>query len=229
LSTTTTTTTPLWQCLLRLTHHRGRGLPSPLSVLPIPWRDVTVPAKLSFAVLYDDEVVRPDPPTRRGLKELVAALEDAGHDVVSWSHDKEHWQAGEKLFASLTGFDGGENIRNPIFASGEPWAPGMDSVQNGMTGQTARDLWPYHMERTAWQKRLLEIWTETANRTKSGQPVDALLCPVHPTVSAKHGQLARYYVYTSNFNLSGGYAGVCPLGRLASPRAEPVLFQTTRP
>src|ERR1700712_5595203 len=110
------------------------------SVLPMPYRHITLPEKLSFAVLYDDEVVRPDPPTRRGLEDLVTALKAAGHDVVPWPHDKGHWQAGERLFASLTGFDGGENIKGPIYTSGEPWAPGMDSVQNGMSGLNARDL-----------------------------------------------------------------------------------------
>jgi amidase len=57
-------------------------------VSPIPWRaDVyheiqTRP--LVIGVLYDDGVVKVHPPVERVLRETVAKLKAAGHEVVEW-------------------------------------------------------------------------------------------------------------------------------------------------
>lgn len=57
-------------------------------VVPIPWReDVYTEIQsrpLVIGVLYDDGVVHPHPPITRVLKETVAKLEAAGHEIVEW-------------------------------------------------------------------------------------------------------------------------------------------------
>lgn len=55
---------------------------------PVPWRsELFEDARsrpLVVAVMEDDGVVRPHPPIARVLNEVVAKLERAGHEIVSW-------------------------------------------------------------------------------------------------------------------------------------------------
>lgn len=53
--------------------------------LPIPWRSVELNKKLKLAVLWSDGMVTPTPPVQRALKETVAKLRAAGHEIVDWS------------------------------------------------------------------------------------------------------------------------------------------------
>lgn len=57
-------------------------------VVPIPWRDEIYrevqSRPLVIGVMYDDGVVKPHPPIERALKELVARLKAAGHELVDW-------------------------------------------------------------------------------------------------------------------------------------------------
>lgn len=51
--------------------------------IPIPWRDevAAVPdRKLRLGVVYDDGVVKPQPPINRLLREAVEKLKKAGHE-----------------------------------------------------------------------------------------------------------------------------------------------------
>lgn len=54
-------------------------------VLPIPWRPVERKRKLKLAVLWNDGLVVPTPPVIRALKETVAKLKQAGHEVIEWN------------------------------------------------------------------------------------------------------------------------------------------------
>jgi Asp-tRNA(Asn)/Glu-tRNA(Gln) amidotransferase A subunit family amidase len=57
-------------------------------VTPLPWRHEQyqqIQARpMTIGVLVDDGVVRVHPPIERALKDLVAKLEAAGHEIVSW-------------------------------------------------------------------------------------------------------------------------------------------------
>lgn len=79
------------------------------AVLEIPWQtDVregkTLPSKLSFAILWDDKVVKPYPPLIRELERTKEALLKAGHEVIDWE-PLEH-QEGWDLIVSLPFFSG---------------------------------------------------------------------------------------------------------------------------
>lgn len=54
------------------------------NVVPIPWRDITLPEKLCFGILVDDGVVKPLPPVQRALADTRKALEAAGHTVIDY-------------------------------------------------------------------------------------------------------------------------------------------------
>lgn len=86
-------------------------------VLPIPWRDVRLPDRLSIGIVYDDGLVTPHPPIQRGLREVARALEEAGHEVITFK-PYDVMQAGE-LLKSL--FLAGE-VCFPFFASFETHA-----------------------------------------------------------------------------------------------------------
>lgn len=54
------------------------------SVHPMPWRQVELPKKLKFGVMYDDGVVTPSPACARALELTVSALKKQGHEVVTF-------------------------------------------------------------------------------------------------------------------------------------------------
>jgi amidase len=53
--------------------------------IPIPWREeLAAPPppnwKLKLGIVYDDGVVRPQPPVMRAMRETARRLKDAGHE-----------------------------------------------------------------------------------------------------------------------------------------------------
>ena len=68
-------------------------------IIEIPWKtDVangqSLPEKLSFAILLDDEVVKPHPPILDALARTKRLLEFAGHNVILWKPklQRESWE-----------------------------------------------------------------------------------------------------------------------------------------
>jgi amidase len=91
------------------------------SLVPIPWRTVTLPPKLKIAVMWSDNIVTPHPPITRALKEVAKTLRAAGHEVVDWKpegHD-ECWDITQALYFE----DGGKNIEEMILKGGEELLP----------------------------------------------------------------------------------------------------------
>ena len=61
------------------------------TVADLPWREerTVLPSKLAFGVYLSDSepnplAVRPIPPVKRGLDELVSLIRKLGHDVIEW-------------------------------------------------------------------------------------------------------------------------------------------------
>lgn len=51
--------------------------------IPIPWRKdmAALPTKkLKLGIVYDDGIVRPQPPVMRAMRETAQKLKDAGHE-----------------------------------------------------------------------------------------------------------------------------------------------------
>ena len=68
------------------------------------------------------------------------------------------------------------NSRQPHFAAVE--------------GASAYGLWQHQMKRTELRKEHIDYWENTAARTGTGRPVDAIICPTAPSVAPPHGKTA---------------------------------------
>jgi len=58
------------------------------------------------------------------------------------------------------------------------------------------ELWELQNERTAYQKKMLDAWNETAQRTKDGNPIDAFIAPIASFAAVAHDQY-DHVSYTS--------------------------------
>lgn len=167
----------------------------------IPWREVTLPARLKIAVLWDDGVCTPTPPIQRALKKVTAKLKNKGYEIVNWSSE-DHAQAVE-LLAKFFLADGGKSIDSIRKASGEPWRPEMKAYEEAEE-LGCYDLWQLQHERTALAKRYLDRWA-----TSGG--VDAILLPTTPYAAVKNGGF-KYVGYTGVYNIVDYSAVSFPTG-----------------
>ena len=178
-------------------------------VVEIPWRQVELPSKLTFAVCFSDGVVKPTPPVTRALKHTIAKLLEQGHEIIEWE-PKDH----ERLANIITEFflsDGGEYCKKVAKLTGEPFFPYME-MYNTSKELGVSKLWELHAERTSLQKQYLDRWNDTAKKTRSGKPIDGIILPVTPYPTAENGKF-KYVGYTSVFNALDYSAGVVPITR----------------
>jgi amidase len=191
------------------------------ALLPLPWSsDIQLsPRKpLKIAIMWHDGVVRPHPPVTRALHEAVVHLKTIPNvEVVEWKpylHD-EAWA----IISSLYFTDGGAEDAATIAESGEPWRPlttWMLKENSGVKKLTAQKLYYWQEEREAYRKEYAKAWNDTATgKDERGHlegMVDAILCPAGPGVAPKHNT-AKYWGYTSQWNLLDYPAVVFPVGR----------------
>ncbi|KAF8729069.1 Amidase, partial [Rhizoctonia solani] len=178
---------------------------SDFSTLSVPWNSSVTQRKegdkLVIGFFTDDGVVTPHPPIIERLHKTRDALIAAGHEVVDWV-PMDHMQAF-KLIAELLFLDGGEAVRAVLAESGEPAIPPLarnltDSREAGT--HTLAQSWAANVQRDQFRARALKHWNDTALRSKSGRPVDAILCPVAPTLAPPH-DTTRWGGYTTYWNL----------------------------
>lgn len=93
------------------------------ALVPLPWRQVSLPRKLKIATMWDDGVVMPHPPIHRALQEVSGALEEHKDDfeVVQWS-PLDHARAYE-ISMGLYFEDGGKTIKKVLEAGNESPRP----------------------------------------------------------------------------------------------------------
>jgi amidase len=171
------------------------------ALVPMPWRSYSVPhdRPLKIGILWHDGIVRPHPPVTRALTKLTERLGEAGVELVSFApylHD-EAWA----ILSSLYYPDGGEADAEDIAKSGEPWRPLSEWIIKDnpcVKKLSVGELAYWYEEREAYRKEYALHWNK--------HDVDALLCPVGPSVAPKHNT-ARYWSYTSQWNLLD-YPGV---------------------
>ncbi|KAF3390541.1 Acetamidase [Penicillium rolfsii] len=172
---------------------------------PVPWRRSMASLKakrLRIGFLVDDGVVKVQPPIARAVREVVAALKAAGHEVFEWDSTSHGYayQLWEKAILS----DGGEGCRKKIEMTGEPLIEGMlvgtekDILTTSETHQLNADKYLYESE-------YLERWTTSG--------IDALIMPNTPWVGYKPWTWVKssaYVGYTSIWNLLGYAALTIP-------------------
>ncbi|OCH94227.1 general amidase [Obba rivulosa] len=170
-------------------------------------------ARMCFAVMWDNDVVKPHPPVLRALEITKSALEAAGHIVIDWKTHRhlEIYKNTESIFAA----DEGHDYRTDCALSGEPliqtMSPDTDAHEYALDAPFAKvivgtprhlsawELWQLHREKRALRKAHLDHWEATASRTGTGRPVDAIISPVAPYAACPHGCNSDAF-YTTLFN-----------------------------
>ncbi|CAE6480263.1 unnamed protein product [Rhizoctonia solani] len=186
-------------------------------VLRMPWNYLFSQGrnnkKLVVGMLIDDGVVAPHPPILESLLQAGDALRSAGHEVIDWE-PMDHKQAVE-VVSRLYLLDGGDEIRSVLAESGEPPIPSVARIlaEAEKYGPcTLAESWEMNTKRDEFRARALKHWSETALRTKSGRPVDVVLCPASATLAPPHWTM-RWFGYTAYWNLLDYPAAVFPLGK----------------
>lgn len=144
-------------------------------LLPVPWRRELAeisqkPLKLAF--IFDDGVVKPQPPVERAAREIYKKLENAGHEVFEW--DVSSHAEGYALWLKAVLADGGEDCRKLCELAGEPLVEGMlvGLPEHTLTVTQRREL---EDKKTEYQKDYLQRWKESG--------IDAIIMPVLPWVA----------------------------------------------
>jgi len=195
-------------------------------LLEIPWnKDVAkgkgLPPKLSIAILWDDGVVAPHPPIVAALEHYKDALISAGHDVIDWQplNHKEGWDLIVKLYL----LDGGAEYQGTIAKSGEPAVQQTEWILDHARGRgkyTVAEIFCLNLERETFRANALMHWNATQMRTSTGRPVDAILCPIAPTLAPPH-DTTSWWGYSSHWNLLDLPAVVFPVGRYTARNRLP--------
>lgn len=190
------------------------------SLTPLPWTPFTYDRPLKIAVMWHDGVVRPHPPTTRGLKLVVDACKAAGHNIVDWvplDHAKG-WSITSRLYWP----DGGKRVLDLINSTGEPVLPLTQWVidQPGVKELNMHEYWELIAERDDYRVAYAAHWNATGE--KDGKEVDVILCPATPGVAPLH-ETSKYWPYTSQWNLLDLPGVVFPTGELVDTKLDPKI------
>ncbi|KAI9661576.1 MAG: hypothetical protein M1821_008814 [Bathelium mastoideum] len=144
-------------------------------LLPIPWRKemaVMPERKLRFAFVFDDGVVKPQPPVARAVKSVAENLQKAGHEVIEW--DPEPLVRMTHIWNKAVKADGGRKSRAYCELIGEPLIEGMvvGKPEDELTAIQRQEIGALKLE---CDKTFLKWWNDRG--------IDAVIMPVMPWVS----------------------------------------------
>ncbi|KAK7204916.1 general amidase-like protein [Myxozyma melibiosi] len=157
----------------------------------LPWNEPKpLDRKLSIGVIRFDTEVQTLPPVARVLDETVEKLKAAGHEIV----ELELYLADEISANAVDHFkvDGGAFLLSQLELTGEPLT--VANQNGGLYPDVKRglsDFYAYSSARAELQRAWLKYWEETASKTKSGKPVDALLLPIQSFLPRPEGYMMR--------------------------------------
>jgi len=181
-------------------------------VVDMPWRDSVEQetldlikaaaagnSKLSFGILKHDGVVGLHPPVARAIQLCADVLAKAGHKVIEWK-PPSHLH-GVSVVANTWKYDGGADIHSAMALSGEPLAPQVSMTYGNKPWEqsSAAEISANNVELRKWQKEYLDYWTNTAELTDTGRPVDGLIAPLAPFAAARPLKYT-YYGYSMFIN-----------------------------
>lgn len=162
---------------------------------------------LTFAVLRTDGCCTPTPPVARAIETVVRTLESKGHTVIPWNPTPNHAKVTEVCYKCWN-FDGGKDLRDSFSLSGEAQAPQALVANDPVQDATA--VMQTNIEKREVQKEYMEYWNSTAEKTGTGQPVDAIISPLAPFPAARENGYT-YYGYSSWVNLLDYTSVVVPV------------------
>jgi amidase len=157
--------------------------------LPIPWRteEEVLPKNLCFGFGMGDGTVTPTPPLRRAMEITKQALLAAGHCFIDFI-PYEHIEAQE-IIGKMWSADAGQDFKQDIEASGEPFHPQMQKWIDEMDRApkpTVFETWQNQHRRTLLATTWHERWEATKEITGTGRPIDGLIMPSTPFPAIKH-------------------------------------------
>lgn len=97
------------------------------NVAPLPWREPNLPQRLRIGYWFDDGVARSSPAAQRAVREVAAALEKEGHELVLWQPPDV--VEAMKIFVALLSFDGHKQLLSNI--GHDPMEPALFLVTLG--------------------------------------------------------------------------------------------------
>ncbi|OTB14987.1 hypothetical protein K445DRAFT_301576 [Daldinia sp. EC12] len=171
-------------------------------VLPIPWREPsTGDNKPVFGIMEHDDNVQPHPPVRRALKIVYEALKHAGYELLDWDPPSSNHSA--EIHGPIARGDGCPDVWEALKLSGEPPVPEIASLFKDGGPKPPIPLPEYedlvvHMKE--YRCEYHEYWKSSAEKTKSGQPVAAVIQPVSPYAGVLPGKFL-YSAYSSSMNV----------------------------
>jgi Asp-tRNA(Asn)/Glu-tRNA(Gln) amidotransferase A subunit family amidase len=179
------------------------------SLVPIPWRSITLSVKnFTVAVMWDDGVVHPHPPITRALQETVEYLKKSGIRVIDWEPIDHQKSWG--LISALYYCNGAEEERGLLKDVDEQALPLTEWILN--QPQVKKRSWTEMneliVERENYRHQYARIWNE--REVLFNCTIDCLLTPVGPSAAPLHNT-AKWWGYTSVWNLLDYPAAVFPV------------------
>lgn len=179
-------------------------------VVELPWRSAEEEAivsivqgasgqRLALGMMRHDGAITPHPPVMRALSMVAEALSKAGHEVIDWK-PPSHARGLEAIFATWM-YDGGKDIHESLGLSGEDIAQQVAMVYGTelQAEKGASDIASTNIALRKWRKEYLDYWNSTASITKTGRPVDGVICPLAPFAAARPTRY-KYYGYSAFVN-----------------------------
>ncbi|KAJ5966981.1 hypothetical protein N7501_003229 [Penicillium viridicatum] len=198
--------------------------------------------KLRLGVIFDDGVVKPQPPVARAMRETVDALRAAGHEVIEW--DTSLHIAITNLWTKGILADGGQHCRSLCKIVDEPLIEGMvigketDLLSHEEREQASNKIPPITIKsmktsfpsthtpipnqnasviltRNQFEATKLTLQTAFLKQWISAE-IDALLMPVLPWVGYKPKTWVKskqWLGYTAMWNLLDYAAATVPVAR----------------
>lgn len=156
--------------------------------------------QLAFGFLKHDGSVTPHPPVRRAMDLVQETIQQLGHKIVDWQPPAHG--AGIKLVETSWAYDGGEDIHKSLGLSGEPLLPHVPvRYRNKPLPQcNATEIAATNVAKREYQKKYMDYWNTTKEKTGTDRPVDALIMPLAPFAAARPKEY-KYYGYSSIINL----------------------------
>lgn len=205
-------------------------------LLPIPWREKTLPKKMKIGYYRETGVVRTSPALLRALDITVAKLRAEGHEVVEWT-PPPLWKVFE-VFAALTSADGyrqllsniGPDPKEPSLAlvtagSSVPrWLLSFATslVKNVIGDQTFAEVMATSHAKSAselfeWVDKRNKLNKEFKTRAWEQEGFDFVLGPPQAVPALEHGRtkmLSPLCIGTCVWNVLDTTAGVLPVTRV---------------
>lgn len=128
-----------------------------------------------------------------------------------------------KLQVKLYLLDGGAEYHATMQKSGEPAVQQTAWILDHARGRgdyTVAEIFRLNLERETFRAKALMHWNATQLRTATGRPVDAILCPVAPTLAPPH-DTTSWWGYSSHWNILDLPAVVFPVGRYKAKEGLP--------